>query len=154
MGTKSRFHSESIFKFILLFLGLVIIIASLQYGIGTIKQPGTGAFTLVLGVLILLSGAIHIILARSKSETHEPIFESNSEMKKFASLGFILVLWVIGMPYLGYILMTFVITLVMSKVIQLEGWLKPILLSLITSAFIYLLFDYWLYIDLPRGILG
>jgi hypothetical protein len=36
----------------------------------------------------------------------------------------------------------------------LEGWGKPLLLSFRTGLFIYLLFDYWLYIDLPRGIFG
>jgi hypothetical protein len=37
---------------------------------------------------------------------------------------------------------------------KLEGWLKPLSISFGTTLFIYLLFDYWLYIDLPKGILG
>jgi hypothetical protein len=37
---------------------------------------------------------------------------------------------------------------------KLEGWGKPILLSAVVALFIYLLFDYWLYLDLPRGIFG
>ncbi len=154
MGAKSKFHSELIFKFIILFLGLIIIIASIQYGLGNIKQPGTGVFTLLLGVLILISGIIHIIFAGKKSRDNEPLFEKNTEIKKFLSIGIILILWIMGMPYLGYIIMTFIVTFLISKVIELEGWLKPIILSIVTSSFIYLLFDYWLYIDLPRGILG
>jgi hypothetical protein len=38
-------------------------------------------------------------------------------------------------------------------VMKLEGWVKPLVLSAATAIFIYLLFDYWLYIDLPRGFL-
>ncbi len=34
------------------------------------------------------------------------------------------------------------------------GWWMPLAVSGGTALFIYLLFDYWLYIDLPRGILG
>jgi hypothetical protein len=37
---------------------------------------------------------------------------------------------------------------------KLEGWLKPFILSAGTALFIFILFDCWLYIDLPRGFLG
>ena len=37
---------------------------------------------------------------------------------------------------------------------NLEGWLKPLSVSVGTALFIYFLFDYCLYIDLPKGILG
>jgi hypothetical protein len=37
---------------------------------------------------------------------------------------------------------------------KLEGWVKPLAVSGGTALFLYLLFDYWMYIDLPRGILG
>jgi hypothetical protein len=37
---------------------------------------------------------------------------------------------------------------------KLEGWVKPLAVSAGTALFVYLLFDYWLYIDLPRGLLG
>lgn len=153
MRAKPKFSSELIFRLILLFLSLVIIIVSIEYGLGTINRPGTGLFTLVLGVLILISGIIHIIFTGNK-EDNEPLFQNRAEIKRFVFVGLILILWIVGLPYLGFIIMTFFVTLVMSKVIGLEGWLRPIILSLVTSSFIYLLFDYWLYIDLPKGILG
>jgi putative tricarboxylic transport membrane protein len=153
MGTKLKFSSELVFRFILLFLGLLISIVSFDYGIGTIKQPGTGVFTLVLGILILGAGLINIISA-DKKEDKEPLFGNKTEITKFIFTGLVLVLWIVGLSYLGFIMMTFFVTLLMSKVIGLEGWLKPVALSLVTSFFIYLLFDYWLYIDLPKGFLG
>jgi hypothetical protein len=64
------------------------------------------------------------------------------------------VFWIIAMPYLGYVIVTFIATYCSCKVMKLEGWLRPLVLSVGTALFIYLLFDYWLYIDLPRGILG
>jgi hypothetical protein len=36
---------------------------------------------------------------------------------------------------------------------KLEGWWKPLAVSAGTALSIYALFDYWLYVDLPRGIL-
>jgi hypothetical protein len=62
--------------------------------------------------------------------------------------------WILLMPLLGYVAVTLLATFGFCKVMKLEGWLKPLFISLGTTLFIYLLFDYWLYIDLPKGILG
>jgi hypothetical protein len=45
-------------------------------------------------------------------------------------------------------------TLSFSKILKLEGWRKPLLLSSGNTALSYLLFDYCLYLDLPRGFGG
>ena len=58
------------------------------------------------------------------------------------------------MPYLGYVIVTFIAAFCLFKIMKLEGWIKPFILSTAIASFIYLLFDYWLYLDLPRGILG
>ena len=58
------------------------------------------------------------------------------------------------MPFLGYVIVTLLATYAFCKIMKLEGWWKPLAVSVGTALFIYLLFDYWLYIDLPRGILG
>jgi hypothetical protein len=63
-------------------------------------------------------------------------------------------LWIAVMPFLGYVIVTLLATLAFCKIMKLEGWWKPLAVSAGTALFIYLLFDYWLYIDLPRGILG
>jgi hypothetical protein len=62
--------------------------------------------------------------------------------------------WLIVMPWLGFIIVTFLATFAFAKIMGLEGWLKPIGLAIGGSVFIYLLFDVWFYADLPRGILG
>ena len=63
-------------------------------------------------------------------------------------------LWIVAMPILGYVLVTFLATYAFCNALKLEGWRKPLAVALGTSGFIYVLFDYWLYIDLPRGIFG
>jgi hypothetical protein len=57
------------------------------------------------------------------------------------------------MPLFGYVLMTFLSTFALSKILKLEGWRKPLILSLGTMGLCYFLFDYCLYLDLPRGFL-
>jgi hypothetical protein len=62
--------------------------------------------------------------------------------------------WILAMPLLGYVVVSLLATYAFCKVMKLEGWRKPLAVSAGTALFIYLLFDYWLYVDLPRGILG
>ncbi len=63
-------------------------------------------------------------------------------------------LWIVAMPFLGYVVVTLLATYAFCKIMRLEGWVKPLAVSGGTALFLYLLFDYWMYIDLPRGILG
>jgi len=63
-------------------------------------------------------------------------------------------LWIVAMPLLGYVVVSLLATYAFCKIMKLEGWRKPLAVSAGTALFIYALFDYWLYIDLPRGILG
>ena len=60
--------------------------------------------------------------------------------------------WILAMPVLGYVVVTLISTFVFAKAVRLEGWRKPLAVAVGTAAFIWLLFDVWLYIDLPRGI--
>ena len=62
-------------------------------------------------------------------------------------------LWILAMPRLGYVVVSLLATYAFCKIMKLEGWRKPLAVSVGTALFIYALFDYWLYIDLPRGIL-
>ena len=63
-------------------------------------------------------------------------------------------LWILLMPILGYVVVTVFAAFAFCKIMKLEGWGKPIFVSVGTALFIYLMFDYWLYIDLPKGLLG
>ena len=82
-----------------------------------------------------------------------PLFGSEG-IKTFLLMTATFCLWIAVMPFLGYVIVTLLATYAFCKIMNLEGWRKPLALSAGTALFIYLMFDYWLYIDLPRGILG
>ena len=152
MAKKSKVKSEFVLNFILTISGFIIIIISLRYGIGNLKQPGLGLFTFFVGLLILISSLI-LAIRTLKSSNIKVLFENRHELKTFLLMNATLILWIVAMPYLGYVTVTLVSTYCFCKIGKLEGWIKPLALSIGTALFIYLLFDYWLYIDLPRGIL-
>jgi putative tricarboxylic transport membrane protein len=151
MGNVVKFHAESILNLILTVLGLVITIMSVQIGFGTLRAPGSGLFTFLAGLLIFFPNLI--LLFRRRSEKSDIVLDRDG-MIKFVVISVTLALWIVLMPLLGYILMTFVATFVLARTMKLEGWLKPLLLSIGTTALCFVLFDYVLYLDLPRGFLG
>ena len=151
MNKAPRISSELIFYFLILVLGLVILFVSVKDGLGSFGQPGTGMYPLFIAISILVFGSA-VFIKRMLSGGGEPLFAEGSFMT-FVLMFATFALWIIIMPLLGYAIVTFLATYAFSKVMKLEGWVKPLVLSAATAIFIYLMFDYWLYIDLPRGFL-
>ncbi len=143
---------EIFFDFLLFILGIVIIIVSLQYGFGALKQPGPGLYPFFLGLIIVPFSIVLVILGL-KSKKAEPIFDKAGFIT-FSLMVVSFFLWIVSLPVLGYVVATFGVTYAFCKIMKLEGWIRPLIMSICTALFVYLLFDVWLYIDLPRGILG
>jgi hypothetical protein len=130
---------------------------SIFLGIGRMKDPGPGFFPTFVGLLGIIFGAFLLLnyLRRRKTSTltKSGMFEKGG-LKRFLGMIIAFCAWLIFMPWLGFIIMTFFASLAFAKIMGLEGWFKPILLAVGGSVFIYLLFDVLFYADLPRGILG
>ena len=151
MEKARRFGGESVFNAALILMGFVIAIESLRIGFGTLKSPGSGLFSFLSGLLIAALNSA--ILFGKKSRGSEIVLDRYG-MENFFFMGLTLVLWILLMPLAGYVAITFVATFSLSKILRLEGWLKPLFLSGGTTALCFILFDYVLYLDLPRGFLG
>lgn len=146
---KKSFGSERIAYLVVSMVSIMIMISSLSYGLGTPRKPGSGLYSFVVGLFIFpLSLSLFISSLRSRKK--DPIL-NREQMKTFLSLIGAFVFWIMVMPYLGYPIVTLVTAFCLSKIMKLEGWLNPTILSAGMALFIYFLFDYWLYIDLPRG---
>ena len=125
---------------------------SLAYGFGTFRRPGPGLYPFFIGLSILIFGIVLLIL-ELRSPMSAPLFGQGA-IKTFLFMTATFCLWIAVMPFLGYVIVTLLATYAFCKIMKLEGWWKPLAVSGGTALFIYVLFDYWLYIDLPRGILG
>jgi len=153
MPKKWEWSETSIIHFILTVLGLMIIVESVQIGFGTLRRPGSGLFPFLCGIILFLLNIFPLIYPPAV-KPHASLFANKDENKTFLFLILTFFSWILLMPYLGWLLITFFVTLSFSKILRLEGWKKPILLSLGNTALSYLLFDYCLYLDLPRGLGG
>jgi putative tricarboxylic transport membrane protein len=152
MGTPKRFSPEAVFDLLLSGGGIAIIVVSLSYGFGTFRKPGPGLFPFFIGLFILLFSIL--LLPAALRSPERPALLAKGRVRIFLLMIAAFCLWILLIPLLGYVVVTLLVTYGFCKVMGLEGWGKPLLLSAGTSLFLYLLFDYWLYIDLPRGILS
>ncbi len=150
MGNRMRL--EILFDFSLILLGIVIVIISFRYGFGSLRRPGPGLYPVFIGSAVSLL-SLFVTISELKSKT-APRLMDREGAKTFIWMTVTFCLWILIMPLLGYVLVTLLATYAFCKIMKLEGWWKPLAVSTGTSLFVYLLFDYMLYIDLPRGILG
>ena len=148
MGKKS-FGSEPIAYLVVSLVSIMIMIGSLSYGLGTPRKPGAGLYSFGVG-LFIFPLSLSLFVSSLKSRKKDPVL-NREKIKTFLSLIGAFAFWIMVMPYLGYPIVTLITAFCLSKIMKLEGWLKPSILSAAMALFIYLLFDYWLYIDLPRG---
>ena len=143
--------AEAVVDVLLLAIGAAIAYISWGYGFGSIARPGPGLYPFFVGSAIASFAAILLASHAKAPPAHEPL--EKAQRKTLALMAVTFCFWILAMPLLGYVIVTGLATLAFCKTMKLEGWRKPISVATGISLFIYLVFDRWLYIDLPRGML-
>ena len=155
MKTAFR-RGEGLFVIALTLFSLIILFMSFQLGFGRIKSPGAGFFPAFISTFSFILGILLIVrsLRAKKAQEIKKAFIDRGGFLRLMAMIITFCGWLVVMPWLGFILVTFLATFAFAKIMGLEGWLKAIVLAIVGSVFIYFLFDVWFYADLPRGILG
>ncbi len=135
--------------------GLGITLGSLKYGFGTLQAPGAGFITFFAGaVLSLLSVAL--FLSSLKSERVRKgvgVLWEGLEVHKVIFVLILLVAYTLILKHLGFLISTFGLLCLLFRVKATYHLMKVILMSLLITSGAYLLFQVWLKVQLPRGIL-
>jgi putative tricarboxylic transport membrane protein len=150
MPTGSRFGPEAAFDALLLTAGALIAYVSWGYGFGSLSRPGPGLYPFFVGIAIAVF-ACFTFIGNVRAARNATVLDRGAA-RTVAIMAATFCLWIVAMPILGYVVVTLVATFVFAKAVKLEGWMKPVALACGTALFIYLLFDVWLYVDLPRGV--
>ncbi len=152
MGKLKPFPLELAFDFILAVLGIIIVFTSLKYGFGTFRTPGPGLFPFFIGLSVLIF-SLSLLISEWRTQIRSASL-NREDLRTFLLMVLAFCMWILVMPVFGYVVVTVLVTFGICKIMKLEGWWKPLSVSVGTALFIYFLFDYCLYIDLPKGILG
>jgi hypothetical protein len=124
---------------------------SWRFGLGNFSSPGPGFLPLGASAILGILAIIRLIAGRKQAvEKAEPFFE-RKRLFKFVVVVLICFGYGLLLYRLGFVLCTGVFVLISLKVIEPKSWGKAVFVSVVTAFAAWLLFDYWLQIQTPKG---
>jgi putative tricarboxylic transport membrane protein len=134
-----------------------MIWAALGLPYGNIHNPGPGFFPLWLGLILGgMSIALFVQTTRGKESerTLRDILEEDVRWGKVLLVLAVLILYGFLMDYLGFLVVTFLMMVVLLRFIEPQSWKAVIGWALGGSVGSYLIFEVWMKLRLPKGFLG
>ncbi|NLI90070.1 MAG: tripartite tricarboxylate transporter TctB family protein [Epulopiscium sp.] len=113
--------------------------------------PGPGYFPRILSLIVILLAAIELISSyRDKEEEEEIKLFAKENARVWVSLGFI-ILYFIGLSYLGFIISTIIFMLVMLMYFRIRNIIVLVAVPIGLTTFLYFIFTILLKVQLPIG---
>jgi putative tricarboxylic transport membrane protein len=130
--------------------GLIIIVGSIEVGIGWgAEGPKSGFFPFYLGVIIVAASAFNLLEAARKSD--DKAFADWSQLRQVLAITIPTAIYVTVIPWTGiYVSSLFLIAVFMMWL----GSYRPlyaVALSAVIIVAIYLTFEKWFLVPLPKG---
>jgi putative tricarboxylic transport membrane protein len=138
-----------------LVVGIGITIGSLKYGFGTFVSPGAGFITFFAGAILCFLSLILLIASVRNRELQAGFGDlwKGLEVGKVLYVLSLLAVYALVLQTLGFLVSTFLLLALLFRVKADYSLGKVILLSFLISSGAYLIFDFWLRVQLPKGIL-
>jgi putative tricarboxylic transport membrane protein len=130
--------------------GAVVLVGSLDVGIGWgAEGPRPGFFPFYIGLIIIASSAVNLV-----QMTRTDRGSGFAEWSQLHQVLLVLVptaIYVVSVPYVGMYLSSAVLIAVFMLWLGKYHWLLTAAISIGTSAAIYLMFEKWFLVPLPKG---
>lgn len=140
-----------------LVVGLVTIYGSVQLGLGSLHEPGSGFLSFLAGGFISLV-AIVIFLQSFIRWRGVPlnlhVFWAGVNWHRSAIISLLTLGFILALEGLGFFLASFLLLFILFKWVEKFSWNKAIIIPVLTLGFTYLLFNVLLKATLPKGIFG
>lgn len=150
---------------VLILFSLTFLVYTTRYPLDDWANPGPAVFPLLLGGVLLLLAAWQLIRAllvpgkpnreeeiRSKVKALKAFLRENQGEAKVILLTALLILYIFFVRWLGFFVSTFLLVILSSRLMEAKDWIRPIVLSAGVGLFCYFLFEVWLKLSFPRGI--
>jgi len=136
-----------------LLLGLLIAEESYRLGLGSFGKPDSGFFPFLIGIFLV---GLAVILLWQPWAGEEKRARSGDKINYAKIVYCLLSLYVYALSFewLGFILATFLLLVILLKFIEHKGWILSVTVSLATAVVSYIFFGVLLQALLPKGILG
>ena len=138
-------------------IGLYVCISSYRLGFGSFHEPGPGFIFFLAALLLIILSSIDVGVALigkgEKKKTDEPVWV-DVRWSKVLLVIIGLTIYIFIFNFLGFILSTFLLMIFLFKAVEPTKWWISVLSSLITILISYAIFNAWLKVPFPQGILG
>ena len=122
--------------------------------IGTLKEPGPGFFLLISGIGLCVMAVVIFINATLSKESHPIKLFSGVIWYKPAVVLVGIFFYIYFLRKLGFIVDTFLLMIVLFKSVEPQSWRMAVLYSFLSVLITWVIFAYWLDVQLPVGVLG
>jgi len=148
---------DRVFSIICMGLSLWLILESRRFDYLSKFGPGPGFLPFWLGIilgLIALFAFVNTFRWKRKYEGDEPRLPGWGSLKRVGIIMLIMAGFALFVNSLGFILTMFFFVTILLFVLEGVGFLKSLFYGLTFSASVFLIFRYWMELDLPKGLLG
>ena len=137
-------------------VALGICFGSVRLHLGDLHKPGPGLFPFLAGAILgILSFFVFLQSFKGLPGNERKAFWSNPQRGlKIIYITIALILYAIGMNYLGFIFGTILFLVFNLRSIYPQRWSVVLVVSTLAALFSYGIFQYWLGVPLPGGIFG
>ena len=148
--------ADRIFALICLGLSGWLIQESFKYDYMTMYTPGPGFHPFWLGVCLGLLSLylIYDTFRRRGIKEEESHLPGKKGLARVGLIALITAMLAFLMTRLGFVLSSFVFIVLILFILEKFKIVKSVLYGAILSGAIFLIFRYWLEVDLPKGWLG
>ena len=148
---------DRVFAVICLGISLWLILESLQFDYLSKFGPGPGFEPFWLGVILAILSAfllINTIRRKDDKDDKKPILPGWKSLGRLAVIMLTMAGFALVVQSIGFALSVFLLVAVLLFFLEGVGALKSVFYGVIFSGLIFLVFQYWLGVDLPKGFLG
>jgi putative tricarboxylic transport membrane protein len=147
---------DRISSLVCLILSIGICLGSVRLSLGGVHQPGPGFFSFLTGILL---GSLSLIIFLKSfkglpGEEKSPLLPNRRLVRKMVYVLIGLTLYAIGINYVGFFIGTLLFLGFLLRAIEPQRWFIVLTCSILGTVVFYGVFNYWLDVQLPAGILG
>ena len=135
------------------FVGLYVIWEGYATHVGTLKGPGPGFLLFWSGIVLCGLSAFTFVKAQFSIEQESKKMWVGLKWHKPLLVLMISLVYAFFFSRLGYLLSTFLFMLLLFKFMDSLKWPNALLASFLSVFFTWLLFDFWLQCQFPKGSL-
>ena len=149
--------ADQISGIVLLLFSLLVIAESAQMPLAVEFAPGYGFFPFWLGILMAILSVLLVVNGRRRpadDQDAKPVFPHWEALRSIIAILAGLGVYVLLLEVLGYVVDTLLFVAFLMNVGGRSTRRTTILVAVVTTVALYMIFQVWLGINIPKNIFG